>query len=500
MAIYKNKSGQKIPVFAVDASGIPKTGDAANITAQISKDGGASTALTDTNPTELDATNHKGVYVFDLSQSESNADLIILSSASSTSGVVIRPLLIYTEPQIRDAQVVGQDNIDFSATQKTSLNSATPAVTVSDKTGFELSATGADLILKTSAFAQAIAAAINELATYGLTALNTLLVSTGIKATSIPNATLANGAHGGAGTTITLQTPIVASVSSVPDSAGVTTILGQLTGITSLASWLRGLFRKSAMDATAKSEVNTGGGTYDEATDSIEAIRDTAPLGTAMRGTDSAALASTALSNEVWTDAKAAFIDAKISEAGGGETLDAAQIRAAIGMSLANLDSQLSTIVGYIDTELTSIISELAKVPKSDSNVSWNATALAAVRTKLEETGSHLALIKAKTDLALLNTTWTDTKAGYLDVPVSVAGSGSGGILWSYSVTNSVDDTPIADVDIRVSTDSAGLNIIASGRTNVSGVVTFYLTAGTYYIFRQKAGWNFTNPDTEVVS
>ena len=60
------------------------------------------------------------------------------------------------------------------------------SVTVSDKTGFSLASTGADLILKSSTFVQAIAAAINELATYGLTALNTLLVTTGIKAASVP--------------------------------------------------------------------------------------------------------------------------------------------------------------------------------------------------------------------------------------------------------------------------------------------------------------------------
>jgi len=81
---------------------------------------------------------------------------------------------------------------------------------------------------------------------------------------------------------------------------GIATVL---TGITSLAAWLRGLARKSAMDSTAKTELNTGGGDYDEATDSNEAIRDTAPLGTAMRGTDGAALAST------WTAARAAALD-----------------------------------------------------------------------------------------------------------------------------------------------------------------------------------------------
>jgi hypothetical protein len=46
-----------------------------------------------------------------------------------------------------NVQVKGQDNIDFGALQKTSLNAATPSVTVSDKTGFALSASGIDDIL-----------------------------------------------------------------------------------------------------------------------------------------------------------------------------------------------------------------------------------------------------------------------------------------------------------------------------------------------------------------
>jgi len=47
-----------------------------------------------------------------------------------------------------------------------------------------------------------------------------------------------------------------------------------LAGITSLAAWLRGLARKDTMDATAKSELNLGGGTYGEATDSQEALNE----------------------------------------------------------------------------------------------------------------------------------------------------------------------------------------------------------------------------------
>lgn len=98
MAIEKNIAGQKLAVFAVDSSGIEKTGDAANITARISQDGAAGVATNDVNPTEVDATYLKGMYVFDLSQAETNCDMILLSADSSTSGVVIRPVIVYTVP------------------------------------------------------------------------------------------------------------------------------------------------------------------------------------------------------------------------------------------------------------------------------------------------------------------------------------------------------------------------------------------------------------------
>lgn len=105
MAVYKNVASQKLAVFAVDSTGAAKTGDAANITAYISKDGGAASASNDTNPTELDATNAKGIYIFDMTQTETNADLLVLVPKSATSGVTLRPVIVYTEPQVRDVNV-----------------------------------------------------------------------------------------------------------------------------------------------------------------------------------------------------------------------------------------------------------------------------------------------------------------------------------------------------------------------------------------------------------
>lgn len=92
--MLKNVSGQKVKLFAFDYStGAPKTGDAANLTAYVAKDGGSTTALTDTSATEVSSTNAPGVYEFDLSQGETNADRLDFTCKSSTANVAIVPLL-----------------------------------------------------------------------------------------------------------------------------------------------------------------------------------------------------------------------------------------------------------------------------------------------------------------------------------------------------------------------------------------------------------------------
>jgi hypothetical protein len=97
--MFKNVASQKITLLAIDtAANTPKTGDSANITAYVSKDDGAVTVLTDTSASELDATNAPGLYAFDLTQAETNADKLVFSAKSSTSGIRIVPVTVYTDP------------------------------------------------------------------------------------------------------------------------------------------------------------------------------------------------------------------------------------------------------------------------------------------------------------------------------------------------------------------------------------------------------------------
>lgn len=235
--MYKNVSGQKLTVYVFDSTtNLPKTGDAANLTAYVNKDDAGVNVLTDTSATEIDSTNAKGFYSFDLAQAETNADKDHFTCKSSTANMVClaMPTVVYTVPAnftltsidgsgrvdvikiagttqtardlgtsvllssgtgigqillssgkvvVPDTQKVDVDTIktnavvnggtitfptnatvasttnitggtittttnltnaptagDFTATMKTSLNAATPAVTVSDKTGFALTA------------------------------------------------------------------------------------------------------------------------------------------------------------------------------------------------------------------------------------------------------------------------------------------------------------------------------------------------------------------------
>jgi hypothetical protein len=101
MSLFKNQSGQKIRVFAFDATfGTPKSGDAANITASLSKDFAAFADLADTSASEEDSTKAKGYYLFDISQTETNADDVAITGRSSTSNIVVvgAPARMATRP------------------------------------------------------------------------------------------------------------------------------------------------------------------------------------------------------------------------------------------------------------------------------------------------------------------------------------------------------------------------------------------------------------------
>ena len=114
-----------------------------------------------------------------------------------------------------------------------------------------------------------------------------------------------------------------------------------------------------------------------------------------------------------------------------------------------------------------------------------------------------------KTPAAIADQVWEETLADHSGTAGSTAealdsasagAAGAGGISFTYTLTSSVDASPIPDADVWVTSDAQGNTVLASGQTDSNGQVTFQLDAGTVYVWRQKAGWNFTNPDEETVS
>lgn len=109
---------------------------------------------------------------------------------------------------------------------------------------------------------------------------------------------------------------------------------------------------------------------------------------------------------------------------------------------------------------------------------------------------------QAETNFAHIAFTFTGANAVPTSIQVytELAAAGVGAITWPYMLTSSVDASPIADADVWVTSDSAGNNVLASGKTNQAGVVMFFLDAGPAFVWRQKSGWNFSNPDPETVA
>lgn len=119
--MYKNTSGQKVLVYAYDkTTGLPQTGDSANITAYISKDGGVPTQTNDVSPAEINSTNMAGYYSFDVTQAETNCDLFALRAVSSTSNILLDQVIIYTNVACPSASDV-RSEIDANSTQLASI-------------------------------------------------------------------------------------------------------------------------------------------------------------------------------------------------------------------------------------------------------------------------------------------------------------------------------------------------------------------------------------------
>jgi hypothetical protein len=88
--------------------------------------------------------------------------------------------------------------------------------------------------------------------------------------------------------------------------------------------------------------------------------------------------------------------------------------------------------------------------------------------------------------------------AGYIVGNVERRGAGS--VHYEMTITTA-GGAPIDGVEVYVTSDSGGSNVVAGTLyTDALGKVTFQLDPGVYYRFAQKSGYNFTNPKSFTVT
>jgi len=164
----------------------------------------------------------------------------------------------------------------------------------------------------------------------------------------------------------------------------------------------------------------------------------------------------------------------------------------------SDIDAQLATIDAVVDA-IKAKTDNLPADPADDSDIDAQLATIDAVVDAIK------VVTDALTAADIADAVWDEATAGHQ--AAGTAGkaltdgitAGSGAITFVYTLTSSVDGAGVADADVWVTGDVGGGNVLASGTTDASGQVTFYLDAGTVYVWRQKSGWNFVNPDVETV-
>lgn len=118
-------------------------------------------------------------------------------------------------------------------------------------------------------------------------------------------------------------------------------------------------------------------------------------------------------------------------------------------------------------------------------------------------TGNITGNISGTLDTVAANLATVDGIVDAIKLKTDEINAGSA-LIWTYTLTDSVSSLPLPDATIRLTSDSAGTVTLRTATTNSLGVATFYFDPSdsgmTVYVWRSKAGYDFSDPDSEVLS
>jgi len=245
----------------------------------------------------------------------------------------------------------------------------------------------------------------------------------------------------------------------------------------------------AAKAAASQSSVNT----IDGIVDAI--LEDTGTTIPATLSTISGYIDTEVASILAAVDTEVAAIKAKTDNL-PADPADQSAVEAAITVAHTTTNGKIDAVDDYVDTEIAAIKAVTDKLDTAlelDEAV-YRFTANALELAPVDGAAPTVAAIRAEIDA-------NSEKLALLDVAVSTRTTlGVGGTSFTYTLTSTTSGLPILDADVWVTTDIAGQNVIARGSTDQNGQITFLLNPGTLYFWRRKSGFTFTNPDVEVIS
>jgi hypothetical protein len=243
-----------------------------------------------------------------------------------------------------------------------------------------------------------------------------------------------------------------------PDSAGTTTLLTRIpaalfTGITSFAQWLGMLAGKQVGNTTARTELRAtgaGGGTYDEVTDSQEAIRDrgdaswitgtaTDPWNVALPGAYNAGTAGNIVGGNLNATVSSRATPAQVQTELG--------VYGALKPTVAARTLDVST-TGEAGVDWANVGSPAAVQNLSATTISTSQT-VGSVTSPVALTAAYDAAKTAATQASV------NTVAGYIDTEVAAIKSQTdqlvfvGGKVEANAITTPADMNAIADALLK---------------------------------------------------
>lgn len=484
---------RRVPIHCADATdGItPETGEAAG-QPQVSKNGGA---WANTSATLVAIGN--GAYYVELTATELNTIGLIQVryKSANTAEYQIDGFVFSYDPY--DAAGLGLSRLDAAVSSRMATFTYTvppTAAAVATAVWAESTRALTDKANFTLAVTPPTAAAIST-AVWAET-VRALTDKAGFSLATAPPTAAAISTAVWAEATRTLTSGAAPSAAVIADAVWDEVMSGHLTGGTTGAS-LNGA--GAAGDPwTASLPGAYGSGT---AGNIIGNRIDAAVTSRMATFTYTAPPTAAAVSTQVWSETVRALTDkAGFSLATAPPT--AAAIATAVWSESARTLTSFGTLVADAAAAVWAAATRTLTASSDPSAASVASAVWGAVsRTLTGSSGS------APTAAEVADAVWDESLAGHLTAGTTgnklntLTGAGGGGaISYTYTVTSSVSGLPIDDVQVWVTTDAAGLNVVASGRTNALGAATMALDAGSYYFWCSKSGFNFANPDLEVVS